>query len=210
MPHSTKPGSTAVSLKRLEALTDGIFAIAMTILVLNLKVPKGGGGASSSLLAGQLQAMWPALFNYGLSFYILAMMWIANNRQLRIVKRTGRLHLLSNLSGLMFVCLVPFSTTLLSDYPGSTAAEMFFHLNLLAVGLTFLGQWRYVAKDYRLISSEADARSLNRGGKLALVLPTVALAAAVASIWLPGRSTMLYIAIPVVTSWINRLSGRAK
>ncbi|MGE4554480.1 MAG: TMEM175 family protein, partial [Desulfovibrionaceae bacterium] len=128
--------SRFASLKpsRLESLTEGIFAIAMTILVLDVKLPAGGRYDSAGLwavLAGQGQI----LYNYFVSFALLGLFWIVHNRQFRYLTRTSSAHIWLNIGMLACVSLVPFTTQLYHlDVEGRTA-DVLFAANLLLVGL---------------------------------------------------------------------------
>ena len=125
-----------LTTRRIEALTDGIFAIAMTLLVLTLTLPDM---LETQLGLSQLLAdQWPKFFNYALSFVLLAIFWIVHHQQFHVIRRTDRGHIWINIGILMFVALMPFSTDVAGDYSGETLAELLFSANLMILGLLFL------------------------------------------------------------------------
>lgn len=189
------PGLTA---HRIEALTDGVFAIAMTLLVLGLNLPETGRALSRDGLHILLLKQAHTFFNYFLSFFLLAVFWIVHHQQYSPVKRTDRVHLWMSMFILMFIALIPFSTTLLSDYPGDQTAQIFFGLNMFCVGFLFLISWLYTTQDFRLIDKDYDPRRINLGTRRTLVVPLVALLSILCSFFYPSISSRLYLLIPVI------------
>jgi uncharacterized membrane protein len=164
--------------QRIESLTDGIFSIAMTLLVLNLALPEIGADLTPTtelyeLLFGQTHEF----FNYALSFILLAIFWSVHHRQSHFIKRTDRTHLWINICSLMFVAMVPFSTSLIGDYPDETVAKLFFDLNLFILGSLNVLNWTYATKDYRLVDRSLDPRRIAIGNRRDAVIPVVALLA---------------------------------
>jgi uncharacterized membrane protein len=143
---------------RLKALADGIFAIAMTLLVLNLALPEAGMGLAElhSLLLGQLDKF----LGYAVSFILLAILWVRHHEQSHYVKRTDGRHLWINVFFLMFVALVPFSTSLVGDYSHELVAEIFFGLNILMVAMLLLWSWAHATNHHRLVDPSLDARRI--------------------------------------------------
>lgn len=107
---------------RLEAFSDGVFAIAITLLVLELIVPKLGEHASATALRDQLGKEWPSYFSFVTSFATILIMWINHHEMFRLVERVSTLLLFSN--GLLLLCVtvVPFPTALVGDYLTTSAA----------------------------------------------------------------------------------------
>ncbi len=133
-----------MTTQRIENLADGIFSIAMTLLVLNLALPEVGTGLTlttelHTLLFGQTRKF----FDYALSFILLAIFWIIHHQQFHFTKRTDHTHPRINICSLMFVALVPFSTSLTGDYPNETVAKLFFDLNLFILGSLNALNWTY-------------------------------------------------------------------
>ncbi|GAC1463437.1 MAG: TMEM175 family protein [Chloroflexota bacterium] len=114
--------SDARETGRLEAFSDGVFAIAITLLVLALAVPKLGSHASAASLRLELGKEWPSYFSFVTSFATILIMWINHHEVFRLVARVNTMLLFANGVLLLFVTIVPFPTALLGDYLGTPAA----------------------------------------------------------------------------------------
>ena len=125
-----------LKISRLEGLTDGIFAIAMTIIVLNLHVPQHLPDQEiSPLLRDEI---FDNLFIYIGTFIILGTHWIAMNFQWGLLDRLNRIYLWINMFYLMSICIIPFSANLLGAYRDNVDSIRFYAINLLC---TSLGQF---------------------------------------------------------------------
>ena len=118
-----------LKISRLEGLTDGVFAIAMTILVLDLRLPAELG--ANTLIEILHRDVLLKLFIYAGSFIILGTLWVAMNFQLGLLDRLNRQYLWTNVFYLMVICVVPFSASLLGAYPHNPASISFYAVNLL-------------------------------------------------------------------------------
>ena len=184
---------------RIESLTDGIFSIAMTLLVLNLALPEMGADLTPTIeLHELLFRQTHEFFNYALSFILLAIFWSVHHQQFHFIKRTDHTHLWINICSLMFVALVPFSTSLTGDYPDETVAKLFFDLNLFILGSLNALNWTYATKDYRLVDRGLDPRRIAVGNRRDAVIPVIVLLAMVLSLITPQWSSYVYLLIPVM------------
>ncbi len=139
---------------RLEAFSDGVFAIAITVLVLELTVPT----VDPSVSLGQgLLDEWPSFFALGTSFMTILIMWMNHHNMFSYIRRTDRRLMLFNGLLLLFVVLTPFTTSLvarhLSDVDARTAAAVYSG-NFLLVAIVWNGLWRYCSRGHRLLGSE--------------------------------------------------------
>lgn len=186
-----------VTTKRIETLADGIFAIAMTLLVLSIGVPQIAEPVSSAALQQSLIDLIPKFFSYALSFVLLAVFWRINHQQFYVIKRADTTLLWINILWLLFVALVPFSTSLIGEYGEYQITEVFFHLNLLAIGLFCYLNWHYATESNFVDKSlDSDAKtSIKRGN---LVLPITSLLAIAISFISPSWSSMAYLFIPFI------------
>ena len=112
------------SLDRLVAFSDGVFAIAMTLLVLNLTVPTLTGSAEhvDEELWRKLRDQWPELFSYALSFWVIGRFWLVHHRMFRLVRRADGALMTLNLLLLGFIALIPWPTEMLGRYGDTTTA----------------------------------------------------------------------------------------
>ncbi|OGT52499.1 MAG: hypothetical protein A3E84_03215 [Gammaproteobacteria bacterium RIFCSPHIGHO2_12_FULL_42_13] len=133
-----------LKLSRIEALTDGIFAIAMTILILNVSIPHH---TASSVLMENLQGnILQKLFIFAGSFVILGTHWIGTDFQHGFLARVNRAYLWINILFLMFICVIPFSASLLASYSHTSIGISFYAINLVFVGIAQLLMWWYANK----------------------------------------------------------------
>jgi uncharacterized membrane protein len=185
-----------LTTRRIEALADGIFAIAMTLLVLTLTLPDM---AQTKLSLSQLLAdQWPKFFNYALSFVLLAIFWIVHHQQFHVIRRTDRGHIWINIGILMFVALMPFSTDIAGDYSDETLAELVFSANLLILGLLFLLNWWYACRNHRLVDPDLSRETIVGGMRRGCITPVVAALSMVLSLFIPRWGLMVYMLIPII------------
>ncbi len=191
------------SKNRIEALTDGIFAIAMTILVLNIDVSKISEMVSRGGLDSALWEMFPIFYSYFLGFFLLAILWLSQNKQYLHVKKVDANYLWINLLGLMLISLIPFSTSLISEYGDELVAAIFFHANLMLAGLVYAWSWVYISGKKELqvekISPNLYKNALYRN----LLLPVVAMIAIGLVFLSPDWSSIMYLLIPVAKRYIK-------
>jgi TMEM175 potassium channel family protein len=144
---------------RVEAFSDGVFAIAATLLVLDLHVRAGPGG-----LARALAREWPHYATFAVSFLTIGIIWVNHHGQFHRIARVDRPLLFLNLLLLMFVVLIPFPTELLATYLHSgsdqhVAAAVYAGV-MLAMGLCFAASWRYVSLHEQLLTRAISEREL--------------------------------------------------
>lgn len=143
-------------MNRLHALTDGVYAIAMTLLVLELHVPDA---RSSAELVTGLIAIAPNLFGFALGFAVLGTYWVGSAVNLSHLARVNRAALFLNVLQLFFISLLPFTTALLGRYPDETAAVIIYALHLELLGLAQYAHWVYLLRHPELVHAPIDART---------------------------------------------------
>src|SRR3989304_869307 len=138
---------------RLETLADGVFAIVMTILVLDLRVPEivGAGG-----LAGDVAALWPRGATFVISFVVLGIYWFAPHQVFHFVARVDRTLVWLNILFFMGVGLTPFAASLLGSYPNEIVALAFYGILLALLPLLGYGVWWYMTGDRGLVDQVLD------------------------------------------------------
>ena len=153
---------------RLEAFSDGVFAVAITLLVLNIKIP--GLDLPSNELPNdtilwqkKLLEEWPSLIAYVTSFATIGIMWLNHHRLFTHIKRTDTGLLLLNLLLLLFIVLVPVPTALLAEYvvrPNEHAAAIIYSGTFFVMACCFNLLWRYASYHNRLLGKDADTRAV--------------------------------------------------
>jgi uncharacterized membrane protein len=151
---------TGLSKKRVELLTDGIFAVVMTLLVLDITVPQiSSHDAIDSVAAGtellnRLVDLWPKLLSFGISFITLAIYWLAHNRQFHYIKHVNRTLVWINLMFLMATCLLPFSSSLLGEYHQQQISIFVFGANSIIIASLLSIQWMYSIRHHSTLIHE--------------------------------------------------------
>jgi len=135
------------SLGRLAALSDGVFAVAMTLLVLDLKVPSPSGGSEQALVHALVHDVAPRLLPYAMSFLTLGIFWVGQQAQLERFTRSTRALTWIHLTFLLAVTLMPFSTALLAEDTSFRVPMAVYWLNLFALGLVLLISLRYADRN---------------------------------------------------------------
>lgn len=145
---------------RLEAFSDGVFAIAITLLVLEIRVPRG----ESQSLVTALVDLWPEYLAYVISFLTIAVMWVNHHHLFKHIKRTDNVLLFLNSLLLMAITFVNFSTALLADYiqsPEQQVAALFYSGTSVVLAILFNVLWRYASANNRLLGKDADLAMVN-------------------------------------------------
>ncbi len=128
------------STGRVEAFSDGVFAIAITLLILEIRLPGPGGPAGNAGLWAGLAALWPSFLAFLLSFFVILIMWINHHELMRLVRTVDYPFLFANGFLLLFVTFVPFPTAVLARNLAtdrSAAAAAFYCGTFIPISLTW-------------------------------------------------------------------------
>jgi uncharacterized membrane protein len=155
-----------VNLERLTFLVDGVFAITMTLLVLELRPPEAG----TAPLPESLLAMLPRLYIYFIAFYTIANHWIVHQRMFRHITSADTTMLWLTILGLLFITLIPASTAIVGRFPGEKLAVACFSANSFLQALSNWGFWTYVVKRYEQFASTSDPRMLTITSQVWLII----------------------------------------
>lgn len=134
-------------LGRVVTLTDGLFAIALTLIVLEIRIPPLEAVHSERDLVNAVLALGPRFLTYALSFLTLTIFWFGQQAQHALIERSDRRLATLHLCFLAFIALLPFSTDLLADFIAYRTAVALYWFNLLMLGLTLLACWRYADRN---------------------------------------------------------------
>jgi len=145
---------------RIEAFSDGVFAVGITLLVLDIKVPTLPLINPRISLIHELAVQWPVYAAFITSFLTILVMWINHHRIFGLIRRSDDGFLVLNGMLLLIVTVVPFSTSLVAAYivsPGARTAVLVYAGTCEVLALCFNGLWRYASKDGRLLARDHDA-----------------------------------------------------
>jgi TMEM175 potassium channel family protein len=162
---------------RAEAFSDGVFAIAITLLILDIKVPHEAGSVRA--LMDALGAQWHAYVAYAMSFWVILVMWINHHRIFSMLRTTDHRFLFWNGLLLMCVSIVPFPTSLVAEYFDTPAARMaaaVYSGHGLLIALAFQGVWQYARRNPQLFvrGVQRDVERLNARYRFGPVMYLVA------------------------------------
>jgi uncharacterized membrane protein len=150
-----------VSVDRLLTFSDGVFAIAVTLLVLDLHLPIVAHGLLHAVLR-----QWPEYLSYTLSFLVISIIWAQHHWMFRYIRRTDHLFLLINLIFLMWVAVTPFPTALLARYlesPAERQTAIAIYTGVFAFGGVLVNlKWLYAIHSDRLLGDEVDRLAIKR------------------------------------------------
>jgi uncharacterized membrane protein len=154
--HSLYNRVAGQSVERLAALSDGIFAVAMTLLVLDLRVPAGEAIHSERDLLHALAPLAPRLVIFLMSVMTLGIFWVGQQTQLNYFARADRNLAWIHIAFLCAVALIPFSTSLLAEYIHFRTALLAYWFNILLLGATLFWSWSYASRA-DLVAEDAPA-----------------------------------------------------
>ena len=155
-----------VNLDRLIFLVDGVYAITMTLLVLELRPPESGAGE----LAQGLREMLPRLSIYLIAFYSIANHWMVHQRMFRHITKADTNLLWLTMLGLLFITLIPATTAIVGRYPNEWLAAACFSANSFLQALTTWIFWTYVLKRHKQFASHSDPHLLTITSQVWLVI----------------------------------------
>ena len=172
---------------RAEAFSDGVFAIAITLLILEIRPPEHGSGR----LADALLDLWPSYLAYTLSFLTIGIMWLNHHEVLKLVRTVDRTFLLLNMLLLLLVAFIPFPTNVLADFlqdGGERGTAAFFYAGSFAtIAVVYNAFWHYLRSHRRQLLerhvSDAEVAAITRSYLLGPTVYGVATVAALVSAW---------------------------
>jgi uncharacterized membrane protein len=171
-----------IGKQRIEALSDGLYAIALTLLVLELKLPSLGHGATNADLLHALRELMPKVLTWFLSFWVMAVLWLSQVRVYHLVHSLSRTMVRLELTQLACVSLMPFSTALIGEHGDLPAAAVIYAANMLAITLTGALRTRELLRHGEPLPAPV-ARTLRMRS---YALPACATAAVVLGFFFPG------------------------
>jgi uncharacterized membrane protein len=195
---------------RLEAFSDGVFAIAITLLIIEVRPPDSATGE----LAGDLVSLWPSYAAYVVSFAIIGIIWVNHHDIFGRIITVDRPLLFLNLLLLLTVAFLPFPTALLGEYirQGDNAhiAAAVYGANMTAIGLAFIAMWTYLARVPALLVPEVGAEGARRARRAATIGPVVYGVSIALAFVSPVACLIVYAALALYFAISFTVAGRAE
>jgi uncharacterized membrane protein len=196
---------------RIEAFSDGVFAIAITLLIIEIHVP---AREHAETLGQELLRLWPSYLGYLTSFLTIGVMWINHHHVFSLIDRVDRTMLLLNTLLLLMIAFVPFPTAVLAQFVetgGARAAAALYGATLTVTAINYFAWWRYASAGRRLIAphvAQEDVDDITRAYTPGALLYGCAMALAFVQPWV---SAAAYLAIAVfyalpLAQWRARLA----
>ena len=182
-----------LGLDRLVFLSDGLIAIALTILVIDLRLPNLPAAASSGEISDAIADLVPRALAYALSFTIISFYWVAHLRRFKLIGRADAGLVYLNLLLLAFIALIPFPTSLIGEHGDQPLPVVIYAATLSAAGIAGFLSWVYALRA-GLVRADAPHDLVQSGAMRALAAPVVMLASL---LLLPITSTYM-----VELSWL--------
>jgi uncharacterized membrane protein len=193
LPVSFDTTTFEIGKNRIEALSDGIFAIVMTLLILELHVPNLPVSAPNVEVARALAALWPKFVSYLVTFVSLGVFWVGHHIMYHAIRRADRTLLWLNIFFFMFVSLLPFSTSVLNAFPQAFIAPFFFGANLAVIGWLLFFQWIYANSQPNMLAPFVSAGYRASVRSRMLIVPAVTTLTALMGFWSVGISLTIYL-----------------
>lgn len=180
-----------LGLERLIFFSDAVFAIAITLLALDIRLPELGPTAGDDDMIAALLAIRPQFFGYFISFAVIGLIWIGHHRMYRYVRGYDRLLVLLNLLLLMLVAFIPFPTRLIGVY-SNRVVMVLYALTLTATGLVSAVIWLYAAGRGRLLDPAAHG---GRGPFNLFFVPAIFVVSAIIALWSTSLARAIWLAV---------------
>ena len=185
---------------RLEAFSDGVFAIAITLLVLEIKVPP-----PSTALGAELLNLWPSYLAYVVSFLVIGAIWINHHAMFKHIVRVDGMLLLLNVLHLMLIAFLPFPTAVLAEafHRGTdeSVAAAFYGGVLTILGIFINVMWRYAARGNRLIGNHLTPTKIRKINRHFLFGPAIYAIATAIALVLPWLAVLIFILLNLFYLW---------
>ena len=183
---------------RIEALSDGVFSIVMTLLILDIKVPQLAEPASNQELIGYLWQSWPHFRSFYISFVILGMYWIAHHAMFHLfAKHANRPLTYLNILFLCLISLVPFSAHLIGQYPMNQVAVAVYGGNVIIIGAVQYWMMHVTVKDPQMLHEVVDNHLIRQATVRIILTPAFAVLGVIAGFYHSSISFFLF-AFPVI------------
>lgn len=195
----------AMSTGRIEAFSDGVFAIVITLLVLEFRVPQVKGPEIGPELARGLLALVPKFLSYVLSFSIVCIWWVAHHHLFHLIRKSDRGLLWLNSLFLLWLAFIPFPTAMLGDYPGEPIAVMCYGVVMTLAGVAFSSMRYYAFYVGSLVDESIDRELLRRAMIKSALNPVLHFCAVLSSLVDVKIALALYVLLPLLFFIPSRL-----
>ncbi|HEX2326797.1 MAG TPA: TMEM175 family protein [Chloroflexota bacterium] len=207
--YPTYPAEQGLGFARLVSLSDGVFAIALTLLAIDVRLPELAPEQVDAGLPAAVLGLTPQFLVYALSFLIIAGFWMEHHRMFHHIERYDYQLIWTNFGLLLSVAFLPVPNNTLSRYPGEEAAALFYAASLLVTGMWQVALWRYASRGRRLVAADLDPRVVHYVTLRGVIPMATAGLAAVLAPFSPPAATFLLALLFVVAVPLGHFYYRA-
>jgi uncharacterized membrane protein len=183
-----------LSTSRLETFADGVFAIAATLLILNVDAQV----SETHHLGSRLLHIWPSYLAYAVSFVTIGIMWVNHHTVMAQIDRTDRRFLLATVGLLMCIAFVPFPTRLVAEHiraEGARDAALAYGFTMVATAVMFSVTWFYASRGNRLLRADANPSIVTGISRSYLPGPWIYLGGTLIAFASPTASVLVFMAM---------------
>ena len=208
----TEPGAHkdqgSKELDRIVTFSDGVFAIAITLLVLNIETPEIPANLVAEVLPGRLLDLWPKFLSYVISFLVILTYWIAHHSIFSAIKGYDRKLIWLNSLFLMCVAFLPFPASLFGEYGEQPLVVAIYAGSLAITRLLLTAVWWYASSGRRLVDRDLDANMIKAYRLRGLAIPLVFLLSIFISFFSVSAAVYSWVLLMVVDFVLFRLLRR--
>ena len=177
----------------MEIFSDGVFAIAATLLIIDVSVDAPGAE-----LGAELKHSWPQYAAYAVSFLMIGIWWVNHHAYMEVIDRVDRTLLFGTIAFLACIAFLPFPTRLVAEHfrdDGVRAASITYGLTMTAAAICATSFWFYAASGRRLIAEAADQRVVSALSRVVIPRVPINAAATLVALWSPYTALALFAAL---------------
>jgi len=201
LPSNPEDPAAELGLDRLVFFSDAVYAIAITLLVIDLRLPAGAAELDSAALARTLWSMWPQLLSYVLSFLVIGSFWANHHRKFRYINRFDRRLVQINLLLLMVIAFIPFPTAVLGESGNATATILYAATIVAASLLSALLWWHPVT--HGLVRDDLPPRDRRDGALRPLITAAVFGLSILIALYNADWAKYFWAVLVPVTLWLH-------
>jgi len=192
------------NLDRVIALSDGVFAFAVTLLALSLIVPTLSSGAHQTELVTDLESMLPTFLSYFVSFFVIASWWRGHHRVFTYIKRCNSTLISLNFYFLLCITIIPFLTNLIIQYGNFQLATILFAAMQVVTGAMLIFIWMYASRNHRLTDPHLSVRVIKYNYHRELIVIAVFLISIPVAFVSTSLAQISWIALAPLASILQR------
>ena len=196
-------------LDRIVNFSDGVFAIVITLLVLDIRVPEIPADLVSQELPGRITALGPKFFSYVISFLVIAIYWQAHHRVFRPIRSYDSTLLWLNVLFLMAISFLPFPTSLLGEYGEEQLSVVIYAATAAVASLLLVSISWYAAGEHRLVSSDIDDEAERTQRVQGLAVPVVFVLSIGISFFSPRAAMYSWLLLAFTDHLVRRIWSRS-